>query len=187
MLPPPCMCHPLLSLQCSGLNKQQQQRLRPASSSRRSSPWSRPLWKRWWMLYGRCGASGPPFMTTSTPMPWSSASTPWRTSSPSTSVRSGCSPRAYWHSSATSSSRSSKGVRRRRRRCGLGPTWRVRGTEWQHSTNSVYVIKQTISRQREIFVDKLDRLTWAGEGIHHKIWGTLSSLSSDKPIKVFIF
>lgn len=116
LLSGPCVT---LFSRCSvvGANKQW---MRLAPSCLRSSQWSPPLWKRWWMQYGRCGALEPPFMTTSTPTPWRSASTPWRTSSPSTSVWSGCCPQACWYSSPTSSSRSSEDVWGN---C-LGTTWR---------------------------------------------------------------
>lgn len=63
------------------------------------------------MLRGWCGASAPPFMTTSTPTPWSSASTPWRRSSPSTSASSGCCQQESWSSSPTSWWRNSNQVR----------------------------------------------------------------------------
>lgn len=47
-------------------------------------PASPCLW--WWTPCGRCGASEPASMTTSTPAPWRRGSTRWKTSSPSTSL-----------------------------------------------------------------------------------------------------
>lgn len=108
LLAAPCVTLFSCSLfSAAGANKQ---RMRWASSCRRPSQWFLPPWRRWWMPYGRCGASGSPSMTTSTPVQWRSASTPWRTSSPSTSLWLGCCLLACWYSSPTSSLKSSEDV-----------------------------------------------------------------------------
>lgn len=141
--------------------------MQPAPGCRRPSQWSLPPSKRWWMLYGQCGASGPPSMTISTPPPWRSASTPWRTSSLFTSVWSGCCLQVYWCSSPISSLRSSEDVWEE------GRGWHVgdepnRAWDWswtgERQTRGDFYMLSTRQAHREGAGVFQQRRRWRGDG-----------------------